>query len=257
MKDNWRDFGREDWKGLDSWNFERYKPGNIKDAFGYHHIFIPYKRWGWLAQVMAAVILFFAFVAFFSWDNPHVLGVQQSVRYYLVENNSDYTPVLEAMVRDGLWLDSYERHVFNAQKPDKKRAKDTTMAIPVSGKNVRQFGWLQSSITGDKVFHSGIDIETELGAPVRAALDGVVVKVETTEKLGRTIEIDHGQGLTTLYGTLGEILVEEGMEVRQGEIIGKTGQVANSNKGRLHFEVREKGRAVDPLEKITNVRTSI
>lgn len=257
MKDSWKDFEREDWREQDTWSFDRYKPMNLGEAFGNRRFFLPFKDLGWLQQLLAAIVLFFGLLAFLSWDNPAVVGVQQGVRHLLVEESSDYTPVLEAMVRDGLWLDPYERHVFNAENPAKTKAKEQAMSIPVSGKNVRQFGWIQSSVTGGKTFHSGIDIETELGAPVRAALDGVVTKIETTEKLGRTIEIDHGNGITTLYGTLGEILVEEGAEVRQGEIIAKTGKMANSNKGQLHFEVRERGKAVDPVQKITNVRTSI
>ena len=111
--------------------------------------------------------------------------------------------------------------------------------------------------SGKKTFHSGIDIETEVGAPIRAALSGIVIHIDYTESLGRVIVIDHGNGLKTVYGTLGEILVEENEFVQQGEIIGKAGTLRNANRGQLHFEVRENNKTVDPLEKITNVKTSI
>ncbi|WP_227767611.1 M23 family metallopeptidase [Zhaonella formicivorans] len=254
MKDPWKDFDKDNWK--DSWDLDRYKPLTLGEAYGNKKIGGPFLEFRWLRQAAVAIVLFFVFLVFFTWDSPKAASLQQNIRYLLVEEQSDFTPVLEAMVKDGLWLDTYDREVYEKEVKQVTREK-SPMSIPVSGKFARHFGWVESSVTGKKTFHAGIDIETELGAPVRAALDGTVLKVEETRQLGRVVEIDHGNGLTTVYGTLGEILVAEKQQVKQGEIIAKTGTIIKSKKGQLHFEIREKGKAVDPLTKITDVRTSI
>ncbi|HHX51296.1 MAG TPA: M23 family metallopeptidase [Clostridia bacterium] len=183
--------------------------------------------------------------------------VQETIRYVLCAEESDLTPVIEAMARQGLWLDSVDRQVFQREGGRIPGSSHEPLAIPASGKYVRGFGEIESPVDGTRVFHSGIDILTETGAPVRATLDGKVTGVCSDPVLGRTVEIQHDDGLTTVYGNLGEILVEKNQRVRQGEIIGKAGEPTSGHGGNLHFEVRENGKPVDPLAKMATVRTSI
>lgn len=256
MKEAWREYEREEWK--DNFETDKYKPMTLAEAYGGSNKFErAFGEMRWLKQLAGAVALFLLTVGLLSWDNPKAITLQQGLKYLLVEEKSDFTPTLEALVREGIWLDPYERQVYQENAGSSESAQQPVMSIPVSGKFARNYGWVQSSITGTKTFHEGIDIETEAGAPVRAALDGQVITVDETQSLGRVIEIQHQNGLSTVYGTMGEILVQVGQSVRQGEIIGKTGKIKSTGKGQLHFEVRENGKAIDPLEKITNVRTSI
>jgi len=105
---------------------------------------------------------------------------------------------------------------------------------------------------GGADFHTGIDIAGEgiFGAPVIAAADGVVklVNREYTQGLGYGIYlvIDHGDGISTLYGHLSEILVKEGDIVQKGQSIAEVGSTGFSTEPHLQFEVRQDGKTTDP-----------
>jgi len=256
LKYKWGELDRENNDYYNRWEL----PGGrqwlgLGAAFGPKRFRLPVVDILWVKQAVGAIILAVVILAFLAWDSPALRGVQERLRYLVAEERSDMTPALETLVREGLWLDPYERQVFKDSTGSVSKAEEI-MSIPVSGQFSRKFGWIES-ISGNKAFHSGIDIETELNAPIRAALTGVVAKVDSSDKLGRFIVLDHGDGLTTVYGTLGEILVEENQAVKQGQIIAKAGKLKDTGRGQLHFEVRENNKAVDPLEKIANVKTSI
>jgi murein DD-endopeptidase MepM/ murein hydrolase activator NlpD len=96
--------------------------------------------------------------------------------------------------------------------------------------------------------HSGIDIMAGYGATVAAARDGLVVSVADSDfGYGKHVEIDHGGGLTTLYGHLSAFTVTAGQRVTPGQRIGSVGDSGYSFGPHLHFEVRLAGVPVDPL----------
>lgn len=250
MKESWND-----WEEV--WNPENFRSNNLGRMYSSDRMLLQVWTKRFFYQTGIAVLLFFLLLAIFQWRGPAAMVVQETVRYVLCAEESDLTPVLEAMARQGLWLDSVDRQVFQKEGGRMPGDSPEPLAIPVSGKYVRGFGEIESPVDGRLVFHSGIDILTETGAPVRASLDGEVVNVYADPVLGRTVEIQHDYGLTTVYGNFGEILVEKGQWIRQGEIIGKAGEAGGSHGGNLHFEVRENGKPVDPLAKMATVRTSI
>jgi murein DD-endopeptidase MepM/ murein hydrolase activator NlpD len=97
-------------------------------------------------------------------------------------------------------------------------------------------------------FHTGIDIAGPQHEPVLAAEDGQVVVAATgTSGYGKYVVLTHGQGVTTLYGHLDQILVKPGDRVSQGSAIGLEGSTGNSTGPHLHFEVRVNGTPVDPV----------
>lgn len=96
-------------------------------------------------------------------------------------------------------------------------------------------------------FHSGIDLASALGTPVYAALAGSAHVVRSAFGLGLHVVLDHGAGLTTVYGHLSTVLVTEGDTVAAGERIGDVGSTGNSTGPHLHFEVRRNGVPGDPL----------
>ncbi|HEY6378596.1 MAG TPA: M23 family metallopeptidase [Candidatus Dormibacteraeota bacterium] len=96
-------------------------------------------------------------------------------------------------------------------------------------------------------FHSGIDLAAALGTPVVAALDGSAHVVRAVLGLGLHVVIDHGSGVTTVYGHLSTVLVADGDPVVAGDRIGDLGSTGNSTGPHLHFEVRRGGVPEDPL----------
>lgn len=94
--------------------------------------------------------------------------------------------------------------------------------------------------------HTGIDLAVAAGTPVHAALDGIAHVVVSATGFGLHVILDHGDGLTTLYGHLESVLVMDGDVVSAGDVIGLAGSTGNSTGPHLHFEVRRDGIAEDP-----------
>jgi murein DD-endopeptidase MepM/ murein hydrolase activator NlpD len=95
--------------------------------------------------------------------------------------------------------------------------------------------------------HTGVDYRAPSGTPVKATGAGVVITAEYRGGYGRTVEIDHGNGLSTRYAHLSTILVEEGERVSAGTVIGQVGSTGRSTGPHLHYETRVRGEAADPL----------
>ena len=100
--------------------------------------------------------------------------------------------------------------------------------------------------------HTGIDIANAgFGAPVIAAADGIVTMAGRYGGYGNCVMINHGNGISTLYGHGQAILTEVGKEVKKGELIMEVGSTGQSTGPHLHFEVRVKGVIVDPMPYLT------
>lgn len=96
-------------------------------------------------------------------------------------------------------------------------------------------------------YHMAFDIANPSQPPVTAAGEGTVILVEyLTYGYGRHMIIDHGGGLSTLYGHMTEIYVKAGDHVSRGQVIGKMGSTGRSSGTHLHFEVRKNGTPVNP-----------
>lgn len=113
--------------------------------------------------------------------------------------------------------------------------------LPVSGSVTALFGHYPS---GAK--HTGTDIGVPEGTPVRACRDGVVIKRrELTYSYGKYLFVDHGGGLTTIYGHNSKLLVNEGDHVKQGQVIALSGSTGNSTGNHCHIELRYNGTPVN------------
>jgi murein DD-endopeptidase MepM/ murein hydrolase activator NlpD len=116
------------------------------------------------------------------------------------------------------------------------------------------FGGRRDPKDGERRRHEGLDLAAPAGTPIHApAAARVAVAVERygeDGRLGRTVVLDHGGGLETLYAHLGSIAVAEGDQVESGDVIGKIGSSGWVTGAHLHLEVRLDGRPVDPAGRI-------
>ncbi len=122
---------------------------------------------------------------------------------------------------------------------------------PVNGTVTSPFG-LNRVLNGKpKNFHSGIDIAATLGHPVRCPADGIVRLVDLDMFLmGKTLIIDHGLGVTSIFIHLDAITVHTGDLVRQGEIIAHVGKTGRATGPHLHWGVSAGRTPLDPLRLI-------
>lgn len=118
-----------------------------------------------------------------------------------------------------------------------------SMDMPIYWKTLDQY-----------MVHSGIDISSDAGTPVQACASGTVTKIEEDDKMGVTVEINHGNELISVYSNLAaDGLIELGEVVTQGSVIGKIGQSAMfefESPDHLHFEMKKNGEPVDPRDYI-------
>lgn len=126
-------------------------------------------------------------------------------------------------------------------------AGKTPMLKPSDGRISSRFGWRIHPIFGTREFHTGIDIASRYGTPVRSARAGIVRFVGWLRGYGRIIIVDHGQGLETSYSHLSQILVWRGEGVDMGQTLGRIGSTGWSTGPHLFFEVRRKGVPLDPF----------
>jgi murein DD-endopeptidase MepM/ murein hydrolase activator NlpD len=118
---------------------------------------------------------------------------------------------------------------------------------PVGGRVTCGFGPRIHPITHRSSFHNGVDLGASYGTPIHAADRGLVVHAGWWGAYGQAVIIDHGSGLSTMYGHMSSIAVGDGQTVRRGQIIGYVGSTGWSTGPHLHFTVFKNGEAVNPL----------
>lgn len=108
------------------------------------------------------------------------------------------------------------------------------------------FGYRVHPVYGYSRFHSGADITAPYGVPIRATAAGRVVTSAYMGGYGNAIEIDHGNGLRTLYGHCSSLAVGQGAFVKKGQTIAYVGSTGVSTGPHVHYEVHKNGTPIDP-----------
>lgn len=117
----------------------------------------------------------------------------------------------------------------------------------ISGIITSTFGYRKHPVKGKVRHHNGVDLAAKLGAPVLAPADGVVIFSGVKNGYGNVVEIDHGNGYTTLLAHHSRLLVKAGDIVHAGMVIAKAGRTGLSTGVHVHVEVRKHGQLVNPM----------
>lgn len=115
---------------------------------------------------------------------------------------------------------------------------------PVGGRISSTFGY--RVFRGHRDFHTGIDISVRYNTPVHVTADGTVITASWQSGYGWTVEVQHEEGYSTLYGHLSRYLVDVGDTVKKGQAIGLSGSSGNSTGPHVHYEIRLNGVPIDP-----------
>lgn len=146
----------------------------------------------------------------------------------------------------------------------RRRAEMTPNARPAPASTIRtsDLGKLDWPVDGGVLYRfgrvinpnntttrwNGMGISANTGTPVRSIASGEVVLADNVGTYGPTVIVQHGGGDYSVYGSLARIDVRKGQQVVKGAVIGTVGATDPELPPHLHFEIRPKGRAVDPLE---------
>lgn len=118
---------------------------------------------------------------------------------------------------------------------------------PVEGEITSAFG-LRRIINGQaRSPHTGVDLQAPEGTPVRACNSGIVVLVDDLFFSGKSVVLDHGWGMYSMYFHFSKTLVHQGDTITTGDIIGLAGSTGRTTGPHLHWGIRLNGARVDPL----------
>jgi murein DD-endopeptidase MepM/ murein hydrolase activator NlpD len=116
------------------------------------------------------------------------------------------------------------------------------------------FGWRNDPMSGKRAFHEGIDFAARANSEVSAVAAGVVVWSGSRWGFGNAVEVNHGNGYSTLYAHNKKNLVKVGETVKKGQVLALLGSTGRSSGPHVHFEVRRNGKAVNPLKFVRATR---
>jgi len=196
-----------------------------------------------LKKVLVCILLLIMVLLLKKIDTPFTNLALSRIDYYFFKYTYDFTNLSDAL--KGIPKVAESIPVF-------RQSTSSSPILPVSGEITSVFGNRMHPILNVERMHNGIDIAQTEGAPVKAALDGVVVFVGEDQELGNVIKLSHNGGLTTVYAHLKDINVNQNEFVKQGSVIGTVGKSGLAESPHLHFEILKDGVPQDP-EKWLNI----
>jgi murein DD-endopeptidase MepM/ murein hydrolase activator NlpD len=180
-------------------------------------------------------------------EDPHVVteSVDPSVAWFH-DLDGDASRLLQASeARERSLQDLVE-----GLRGKSEKLASTPSVWPAKGWVTSGFGRRISPFTGKPQAHNGLDIAAERGTAILAPARGRVIYAGRKGPLGKTVKIDHGYGIRTVYGHCDEIHVKVGQRVERGQWIAAIGSTGRSTGPHLHYAVQVAGRAVDPRKYI-------
>jgi murein DD-endopeptidase MepM/ murein hydrolase activator NlpD len=139
--------------------------------------------------------------------------------------------------------------ILESQLFDAKVKKKLMPTIPPvdAAYSASSYGWRIDPFNGMLAMHEGVDFPVDIGTPVFAAAGGVVIYSGPHPQYGFLVEIDHGNDFTTRYAHCSRVMVREGEVVQRGSKIAESGSTGRATGPHLHFEVRYRSVAQNPI----------
>ena len=131
----------------------------------------------------------------------------------------------------------------------------TPKGWPVDGRITSGFGNREHPRSGEPQFHTGVDIASDPGRPVRATADGIVSFADWSGGSGNLVALEHGFGFSTYYAHNKMLNVRIGQKVKRGDIIGYIGSTGNSTGPHVHYEVWREGKPMNPSNYLEGERS--
>lgn len=156
---------------------------------------------------------------------------------------------LEQLERELSLLESSMSEVRYAVEARSEELQRIPTMRPIPGGIISSgFGRRLDPFTNQSRMHRGVDFMARMGTKIYAPAAGRVVETGRSGGLGRVVKLDHGNGVSTVYGHLLKANVKMGANVERGQVIGLVGNSGRSTSSHLHYEVLVNGQHVDPSD---------
>ncbi len=139
---------------------------------------------------------------------------------------------------------------------EEKFSKPTELSLPVKGEITSRFGFRIDPLDGKRRHHNGIDIAVPEGTNIKPILSGKVVYSGYSKGYGNCVIIEHEGGIQTIYAHNSKNFVKVGDTVTPQTVIALSGSTGRTTGPHLHFEIRKKGKALDPMIVLNNYQKS-
>ncbi|MBI5633721.1 MAG: peptidoglycan DD-metalloendopeptidase family protein [Nitrospirae bacterium] len=165
---------------------------------------------------------------------------EKTTRQKMISELKEASRRMLEIIKESTKTDDYEGKGFAQLKGKLLWPADGKIAIPYGSHKDPQFD--------TPVFRNGIHIQTDSSGDARAVYEGKVIFAEWFKGFGQLVIINHGSGYHTLYGNLAEIFSKVGDIIKEKQMIGKVGTSGVLNAQGIYFEIRYKGKPLDPAQ---------
>lgn len=206
-------------------------------------------RYKLIIQLLVSAVIFLVVLALFKLEVPFTGVLKNSIKYTMT-SETDFMPALSKIVLLATQMGNLEWPIMAPldEPPFGEDPLGEKMPVlPVSGNVVRAYGWVADPEEMVQGFHEGIDIAVSVRTEVKSVASGKVIKTGEKTGLGKYLLVQDSSGRLERYANLYQVLVEEGQQVKAGEVIAKTGS-EEDGLSHLHFEVIVDGRPINPLD---------
>lgn len=175
-------------------------------------------------------------------DKQHVLG-------QLREKQADLEKLIRQLDQEESSIQARINAYYRSQRGGKSPLPTFTgrMGRPCNGRLTSGFGMRFHPILKRNRMHTGVDFGAGHGSAIYAAADGIVISASYSRGYGNMVMVDHGGGISTLYGHCSGMSVRSGQKVKRGQRIASVGSTGLSTGPHLHFEVRRNGKPINPM----------
>ena len=175
-------------------------------------------------------------------ETAHQQGLLDAIR----SKKQSYLQRLKALERESDVISLILRTAQASQSPVLQLPLvRTPLEKPVTLESA--FGMRRHPIFGEMRMHTGADLSSLMGQPIRAAAAGTVVLAASQDGYGNVVVLDHGNQIATAYAHMSKFSVRTGDVVARGQIIGAVGATGYATGPHLHFEYRVSGGPIDPM----------
>jgi septal ring factor EnvC (AmiA/AmiB activator) len=173
-------------------------------------------------------------------DILHAVRNEKATRQKMISELGEASRRMLEIIRESSQTDDYAGKGFTQLKGRLSWPSEGRIAVPYGSQKDPRFD--------TPVFRNGIHIQTDAAADARSVYAGKVIFAEWFKGFGQLIIINHGSGYHTLYGNLSELFSKVGDIIRENQVIGKVGTSGVINAPGIYFEIRYKGKPLDPSQ---------